>query len=122
MNTKLLLATVLALLGASAAFAGEKTEATMDRMKAAVTPGEIALTGKEVKTIHHGKTAEEYRVCVKPGDETAAMKVIYDGKQETVQPGDCKDVIGMRINATPAEPLSGSQHIMATYHAVRKEQ
>lgn len=121
MNTKLLLATALALLGASAAFAGDKTEATMDKMKAAVTPGEFDLTGKEVKTIHHGKTAEEYRVCVKPGDEAAAMKVIYDGKQQTLQPGDCKDVTGMSINATAAVPLSGSQHIMATYHEVKKE-
>jgi hypothetical protein len=120
MNMKLILATAVALLGFSSAFAADKTEATMDKMKAAVTPGEIDLTGKEVKTIHHSDTAKEYNVCVKPGDETAAMKVRYDGQETTVQPGDCTQITGKTINATAAEPLTGSRHIMATFHTVKE--
>ncbi|MFC4308489.1 hypothetical protein ACFPN2_05285 [Steroidobacter flavus] len=120
MNMKLLLATMLALLGCSSAFAGEKTEATMDKMKAAVTPGEIDLTGQEVKTIHDSQTAKDYKVCVKASNEAAAMKLRYDGQEATVQPGDCKEVTAKRINATAATPLSGSQHIMATFHEVKK--
>ena len=120
MNMKLLLATTLAMLGFSSAFAGDKTEATMDKMKAAVTPGEIDLTGQEVKTIHNSQTAKDYKVCVKASDESAAMKVRYDDNEATVKPGDCKEVTAKRINLTAAVPLSGSQHIMATYHEVKK--
>jgi hypothetical protein len=111
---------MLAVLGFSSAFAEEKTEATMDKMKAAVTPGEIDLTGKEVKTIHDSQTAKDYKVCVKASDESAAMKLRYDDQEATVQPGDCKEVTAKRINATAAVPLSGSQHIMATFHEVKK--
>lgn len=120
MNMKLVLATAVTLLGVSTAFAADKTEATMDKMKAAVTPGEMDLTGKEVKTIHHSDTAKEYKVCVKPGDDAASMKVRYDDQETIVKPGDCTEVTGKTINATAAEPLTGSRHIMATYHAVKE--
>lgn len=90
---------------------------TMDEIKAALKPGEFVLTGSEVKTLHSSKDeAREYRVCVKAQKETAPMKVMADDMQETVQPGECKNVSGKRIVATPAEPLSGSAHIVGTYH------
>lgn len=121
MNMKLLLATTLAVLGVSSAFAGDdKTEATMDKMKAAVTPGEVDLTGQEVKTIHNSQTAKDYKVCVKASDEAAPLKVRYDEHEATVQPGDCKEVTAKRINLAAAVPLSGSRHIMATYHEVKQ--
>lgn len=116
MNMKLVLATAVALLGVSSAFAGEE----MDKMKAAVTPGEFDLTGAKVKNIHHSDTAKEYKVCVKPGAEAASMKVRYDEQEAILKPGDCQQVTGKTINATAAEPLTGDQHILATFHAVKK--
>jgi hypothetical protein len=44
------------------------------------------------------------------------MKVMADGKDETLQPGDCKNITGKKIEATPAEALSGNTHIVATFH------
>ncbi len=109
----------LAVLGFSAAFAGEKTDATMDKM-VAVTPGEFDLTGHEVKTIHNSQTAKDYKVCVKTGGETASMKLRYDDQEATLQPGECTEVTARRINATAAEAMTGSQHIMGTFHEVKK--
>jgi hypothetical protein len=107
------------LLGSTAVVAADTT-AMVDKMKAAVTPGEIVLTGSEVKKIHEGKDASEYRVCVKAEKEAAPMKLTYDGQEAVLKPGDCKEIMGKDINATPAQALSGSAHIVATFHRVKK--
>ena len=86
------------------------------KAKAAVTPGEFVLTGTQVKKIHEGKTERAYNICVKSEQGSASMKVTYDGQVETITPGECKDVKGKKIEATAAEKLTGSNHIVATYH------
>jgi hypothetical protein len=100
---------------------GADTPETLEKMKAAVTPGEFVLTGSEVKKIHQGKEAREYRICVKAEKEAAPMKVMYDGQTATLSPGDCRDISGKKIEATPAQALSGSAHIVATYHHEKKK-
>ena len=115
--------TALAMAGfcsAPLAVAAE-TSATVDKMKAAVTPGEFVLTGSEVKRIHEGKQARDYKICVKAEKDAAPMNVTYDGQSVTVPVGDCKDVVGKRIEAMPAEALSGSAHIVATFHHHQKK-
>ncbi|HEY6645096.1 hypothetical protein [Povalibacter sp.] len=63
------------LLAMVALFAGPiadaDTPAAVDEIKAAVTPGEIALTGSETKTIHKGSEAKKYRICVKTEKDAA---------------------------------------------------
>lgn len=110
----LMTATLALCVLATPALAGDGE--TTEKMKAAVTPGEFMLTGSEVKKIHSGKEAREYRICVKAEKESAPMKVIADGKDTTLQPGDCKNVTGKKIEATPAQPLTGSAYIVATFH------
>lgn len=109
----------LVLLSSSAAFAAD-TPAVVDKMKAAVMPGEVAITGSEVKKIHDGKEAKEYRVCVKTEKDAAPMKLRYDGQEAVLKPGDCKEVAGKMIEATAAQALTGSAHIVATFHHVKK--
>ena len=100
-------------------FAAE-TSATVDKMKAAVTPGEFVLTGSEVKKIHESTHARDYKICVKAEKDAAPMKVMYDGQSVTVPAGECKEVTGKQIQATPAQALSGSAHIVATFHHQKK--
>lgn len=107
-----------ALFAGSAAYADD-TSATADTMKAAVTPGELVLTGSEVKNIHEGKEAKEYRVCVKTETQAAPMRVIYDGQEVALKPGDCTEVSG-KIDVTPEHALTGKAHIVATFHHVKK--
>jgi hypothetical protein len=87
-----------------------------DDLKAAVMPDEIVLTGTEMKSLYDGAKAREYRVCVKSGKESAPMKVVADGDDLIVSPGGCEFVTGRRISATPAQPLAGRMHIVATFH------
>jgi hypothetical protein len=114
---------MIAALGflSSAAYASDDTSAGMDKMKAAVTPGEIVLTGSEVKKIHDGKKAKEYRVCVKTETEAAPMKLSYDGEHKVLMPGDCQTVMGKKIEASPANPLTGKSHIVATFEQPKKK-
>lgn len=109
----------VSLLSSLAGFAAE-TPATVDKMKAAVTPGELVLTGSEVKKMHEGKEAKEYRICVKTEKDAAPMKVMYDGQETVLKPGECKDVSGKKIDAMPEHALTGSAHIVATFHHVKK--
>lgn len=99
----------------------QDTPKTIDEMKAAVTPGEFVLTKSEIEKIHEGKDAREYRICVKAEKDAAPMKVTYDGQTAIVSPGDCKNISGKKIDATPAQALSGSAHIVATFHHEKKK-
>jgi hypothetical protein len=120
MRAKTVFMIVAAALFAGSAVYADDTSATADKMMAAVTPGELVLTGSEVKNIHKGKEAKEYRVCVKTETQSAPMKVMYDGQEVALNPGDCKEVIGKKIDVTPEHALTGKAHIVATFHNVKK--
>ncbi|HEY6645095.1 hypothetical protein [Povalibacter sp.] len=47
------------------------------------------------------------------------MKVMYDGHETILNPGDCQDVTGRKIEATPEHALMGDSHIVATFHHVK---
>jgi len=100
---------------AAAVYASD-TPATVDKMKAALTPGEFVLSGSQVKKLHDDKQAKEYRVCVKNEKDSSSMKVMYDGQEAVLRPGDCMDVTGKKISATPEHELTGGAHIVATFH------
>ncbi len=117
-KTPLMIAAMTAF-SVSAAYAGD-TPAAADKIKAAVTPGELVLTGSEVKNIHKGQEAKEYRVCVKTETEAAPMKVMYDGEEAVLKPGDCKEISGKKIDVTPEHALTGKAHIVATFHHTKK--
>jgi hypothetical protein len=110
------------VLGSAAEVAlSDNTDATADRIKAAVTPGEMVLSGSDVKSIHTGSTVAKYRVCMKKEQGDAEMKVSYDDQDTLLKSGHCKTVTGKAISATASKPLSGSDRIVATYHRVKSD-
>jgi tryptophanyl-tRNA synthetase len=122
MRSKLGIIVGLAMLSASATIAlADDTSATSDKVKAAVTPGEFVLTGSDVKTIHDGSSARQYRVCLKREQGATDMKVRYDDNEANVKLGDCKTVTGRKIEATPSSALHHDERIVGTFHHVRSE-
>ncbi len=121
MNAKSMLMFAVIGMASFAVQASDDTSPTVDKMKAAVTPGEIVLTGNQVKKIHDGREAREYRVCVKTETDAAAMRVTYDGEQSVLMPGDCQNVVGKKIDASPQKPLSGKTHIVATFEHIKSK-
>lgn len=112
MCARKMFAIVFAMLMGAVIHASETT----DKMKAALTPGEFMLTGSEVKKLHEDKQEKEYRVCVKNEKDSSSMKVMYDGKEAVLRPGDCMDITGKKIAATPEHALTGDAHIVGTIH------
>lgn len=103
----------------SAAANAADTPKVVDAVKAAVTPGELVLTGHEVKNIHNGDKSNAYRICVKAEKDSAPAKVTVDGKPVSVAPGGCSNVDGKKIDVTPEAALTGSKHIVVTFHETK---
>jgi hypothetical protein len=122
-NSRFLMAGLALLsLGSGLALAQStsSSEAT-DKVKAAVTPGEFVLTGSDVKTINDSGKLRRYRVCAKREEGGSTdLKVSYDDKDTMVKLGDCKTVVGRKIEATAATTLASDQHIVGTYHHVTR--
>lgn len=114
-KTTTLFAGALLAVAASATFAGnEKTDKLVDEAKAAVTPGEVVLTGADTKTLHDGKT-QAYRVCVKQESHAGSVRIMNDASSKTLEPGACENVSGARITATPSKPLMGDMRSTVTF-------
>jgi hypothetical protein len=122
-DPRFLLAGLAALsLGSGFALAQEHSSSdTTDKLKAAVTPGEFVLNGSDVKTINDSGKLRRYRICAKRESGGATdLKVSSDDRDTTVKVGDCKTVVGRKIQATAATTLSADQHIVGTYHHVTR--
>lgn len=114
-KTTTLFAGALLAIAASASYAGsEKADKLVDQAKAAVTPGEVVLTGTDTKTLHDGK-AQAYRVCVKQESHAGSVKIMNDATSKTLEPGACENVSGARITATPSKPLVGDMRSTVTF-------
>jgi hypothetical protein len=111
-----LLVLITACVGAAHA---ADTPAAVDKMKAAVTPGEFVITGTETKTIHEAKVARAQKVCVKKEKEAASLKLTYDGQQAVLTPGECKTISAKKMEATPEHPLTDGAHIVVTVHRIK---
>jgi hypothetical protein len=98
----------------------EERSMFMDTIEAALVPGRFVSDGSDVKKIHDGKIARDFRICVKGAADTASMKVTYDAQSVMLAPGECRDIVGKTIEATPAVALAGAAHIVATAHGAKK--
>jgi hypothetical protein len=104
----------------SAATLPEERSIFMDIVEASLVPGKFVSTGSDLKKIHDGKIARDFRICVKEAADTASMKVTYDVRSVMLAPGECRDIVGKTIEATPARALAGAAHIVATAHEAKK--
>lgn len=78
--------------------------------------GEWELGNGETHLIAHSKKDETYRICVRQARNAVPVKVIYDGKEQTVATGNCADFEAMNIKLTPAGKLEKDIVLMGRYH------
>lgn len=118
MRTSLIVGLVMTA-AAGLASAGEtkaKAHELGDQAKAAVTPGEVVLTGSDTKTLRDSKDISNYQVCVKADKEAGSVMVMSGSNSKTLAPGECGVVTGSRITAMPSKPLTGAMHSTVTIH------
>jgi hypothetical protein len=87
-----------------------------DQAKAAVTPGEVVLTGSDTKTLKDSKDIANYQVCVKADKDAGSVMVMSGSNSRTLSPGECAGITGAKITAMPSKPLVGSAHSTVTIH------
>ena len=66
------------------------------------SPGEVFLANGDTKTLAHSKTPRAARVCVAQKQRNAEIRITADDESVTVHPGDCVDVEGRIIRASPS--------------------
>lgn len=94
----------------------DKAEKLGDQAKAALTPGEVVLTGSDTRTLRDSDDISNYQVCVKADKEAGAVMVMSGSSSKTLSPGECAGITGGKITAMPAKPLTGSAHSTVTIH------
>lgn len=85
------------------------------------TVGEFEIGNGETYTIAHHKVDKEYRVCVEKSRHNVPLKVMYDGKEDTVAVGNCADFEAMTIKIAPAAKMEKDMVLVGRYHRLNEE-
>ena len=99
------LATLLGgtLIGISSIAAADMPYSVDDELLA--MNGEFEVGNGESHVIASHKKDEVYRICVNKSRQSVPLKVLYDGKEDTIANG-CADFEAMKIKVEPAGHLS----------------
>jgi hypothetical protein len=82
--------------------------------------GEWEIGNGETHTIAHHKQDEMYRICVRKDRYSVPVKVMFDGKQETIAAGNCSDVEAMDIQITPAVKLAEDNVLIGKFEHLHR--
>lgn len=112
----------LAVLAGSALFLGAvlagsaNAQLSAGELELQAMPGEFFVANGETKGIAHTKTDETYRICVTRSDINVPLKVIHDGQEAMVSPGDCADFEAMNLRVSPGGQLPEDFLLVGRYH------
>jgi hypothetical protein len=90
--------------------------AAADLARAALTPGEVVLTGSDTRTLRDSEDIASYDICVKMDRQAGPVMVMSGSTSKTLAPGECGVITGGHITAMPAKPLPGASHSTVTIH------
>lgn len=83
--------------------------------------GQFEINSNQTKTLASGKQDRLYRICIRQRVDGVPLKVMHDGIESTIFPGDCADVEGARIDITPAERLEPGMILMGRFEHLRAD-
>ena len=103
----------------SALMSGSAMAQVSDDLSTFVPAGEFAVTNGQMKGIEHSKTDQTYRICVGRGSTEVPLKVMHDGKESMVSPGDCADFEAMNIEVGPGGQLPRDYQLIGRFHHLK---
>ncbi len=74
----------------------------------------FGLENGDWKVLNRGPGAKTYRICVTKEDDAAPLKVVHDGLQTVVQPGECHLIEAMKIKVASASRLSDGRMLVGS--------
>lgn len=82
-------------------------------------PGEFFVANGESKGIAHTKRDETYRICVTRANINVPLKVMHDGQEAMVSPGDCADFEAMNLRVSPGGELPQDFVLAGHFHHLK---
>lgn len=65
----------------------------------------FGLENGDWKILNRGPEAKTYRICTTKGEDAASLKVVHDGQQTIVQPGECHLIQAKKIKVASASKM-----------------
>jgi hypothetical protein len=82
--------------------------------------GEWEIGNGETHMIAAHKKDETYRICVRKDRYSVPLKVMFDGKEETIASGNCADIEAMDIKIAPAGKLQQDFVLIGKFDRLNK--
>ena len=94
-----------------------------DRLLARYSParyGTFHLDNGDVQSLKGGKKTRAYRVCMADVKDAVPLKVLHDGQETIVPPGECHLISATKIRLASAERLADGMTLVGRRFADRK--
>lgn len=76
----------------------------------------FAVANGQTMAIVEGEAPWMYRICVSPDAIGVSLKVVHDGSESGVSPGDCIEFEATNIRVTPAGALPDGHRLVGHLH------
>jgi hypothetical protein len=107
---------VVALIGAGLTAAAPVVQADpTDALLARV--GKFQLDNGETKTVKRGSAIKAYRVCMDDGRGAVPLKVMYEGQEAIVEPGECRLIEATKIRLAIADRLQKGMTLIGSFES-----
>jgi hypothetical protein len=105
---------VVALIGAGLIAAAPVVQADpTDALRARV--GKFQLDNGETKVVSRGSAIKAYRVCMEEGRGAVPLKVLYEGQEAVVEPGECQMIEATKIRLASAGRLHKGMTLIGSF-------
>jgi len=78
--------------------------------------GQFQLDNGETKAVIRGAAVKGYRVCMDEEPEAVPLKVLHDGKETIVEPGECQLIEATRIKLASASKLHEGMTLIGSFN------
>ena len=105
---------VVAVIGAGLMAAAPRAQSDpTDTLLASV--GQFQLENSETKLLMRGAATKAYRICMDEAPKAVPLKVIYDGQETIVEPGECRLIEAAKIKLASARPLHEGMTLIGSF-------
>jgi hypothetical protein len=95
------------IMGSLTAQAGE--DALLERYRM------FRLDSGDIKPVIRRNNIKAYRVCMDDGQHAVPLKVMHDGRETIVEPGECQLIEGQKIKLASASPLHAGMTLIGRF-------
>lgn len=86
---------------------------TNDTLLASI--GQFQLDRSESKLLMRGAAIRAYRICMDEAPKAVPLKVMYDGQEAIVEPGECRLIEAAKIKLVSAQPLHEGMTLIGSF-------